>query len=191
MSQKYQWYILKVASNKEKKVKCFLENEIQGTKYEDIVKEIHIPTEKVYTIKQGKKKIKEKNVLPGYILISADLTNLALVHTICKVNGVIGFLTSGGRYSKTMGPKAVPEKEINQILHYGDEYFDGNSDEKLKLESPFLIGEVIKVIDGPFREFTGTIDKVLEDRNKVVVIIKIFGRETPTELRYNQVEKIY
>ncbi len=191
MDRKYAWYILKVVSNQEKKIKRYIENEIASKSLESAVVDIVVPVEKVYVVEKGKKKIKERNFLPGYILLSADLTHPAVLYFLGRVNGVIGFLTPEGRYSKTLMPKAVSEKEINAILGSNQGHFDEAAQEGIRLEVPFLVGEPIKVIDGPFREFMGTIDRILEDRSKIVVTIKIFGRETPTELNYSQVEKIY
>jgi transcriptional antiterminator NusG len=150
---------------------------------EKFIPEVMIPYEKVYVMRNGKKKIKERNYFPGYVLVSADFSHGEVQHVIKNVPGVIGFLGSGS------GPSRVPiplrQSEINRI--FGK--FDESNDEDAIMSSPFIVGEDVKVMDGPFNGFTGSIAQIFEDRKKLNVTVKIFGRSTPVELNYFQVEK--
>tara|TARA_B100000579_G_scaffold304868_1_gene254693 strand:+ start:267 stop:818 length:552 start_codon:yes stop_codon:yes gene_type:complete len=177
------WYVLRAISGKENKIKTYLEKEINRNKLEKFIPEIMIPHEKVYVMRNGKKKLKERNYLPGYVLVSADFTHGEVQHVIKNVPGVIGFLGSGTGASKV--PIPLREAEINRIFGKFDEENSGDE----SLISPFVVGEDVKVMDGPFSGFTGSISQVFEDRKKVNVTVKIFGRNTPVELNYYQVEK--
>lgn len=175
-----QWYVLRAISGQEKKVKQYLEAEIQRLKLQDAVAEIFIPTEKVYEIRNGKKKTREKSFLPGYLLIEADLQG-EVVQAIKDVPGVIGFLGS----EKGQTPVPLRKSEINKILGKAEELNEmGES-----LENPYHVGEMVKVMDGPFNGFSGVVEEVMEDKKKLKVMVKIFGRNTPLELNYLQVEK--
>lgn len=177
---KRKWYVVRAVTGKERKVKEQLEAEIDRHKIKDHVAQILIPTEKVYQIRNGKKISKERSYLPGYILIEADLGG-EIAHIIKGVTNVIGFL------GETKGSDPVPlrESEVNRILGKVDELTD--SDESFDI--PYVVGEVVKVIDGPFNNFTGVIENVNEEKRKLQVMVKIFGRKTPLELGYMQVEK--
>jgi transcriptional antiterminator NusG len=175
-----QWYVLRAISGQEKKVKQYLEAEIQRLKLQDAVAEIFIPTEKVYEIRNGKKKTREKSFLPGYLLIEADLQG-EVVQVIKDVPGVIGFLGS----ERGQTPVPLRKSEINKILGKAEELNEmGES-----LENPYHVGEMVKVMDGPFNGFSGVVEEVMEDKKKLKVMVKIFGRNTPLELNYLQVEK--
>jgi transcriptional antiterminator NusG len=139
-----------------------------------------VPTEKVYQVRNGKKVSKERNYFPGYILIEAALVG-EVVHTIKSITGVIGFLGA------TKGGDPVPLRltEVNRILGKVDELAE--SEELINV--PYIIGETVKVIDGPFNGFNGLIEKIDEDKRKLLVMVKIFGRKTPLELNFMQVEK--
>lgn len=136
-------------------------------------------------MRNGKKTIREKNFFPGYIMINADLTNGEAVHTIKSVPGVIGFLGSN-RNSVEKVPVALRESEINRILGRVDD----SQDDLMKFETTFIKGEIVKVIDGPFNTFTGSVEEVFDEKKKLNVMVKIFGRNTPLELNYSQVEKL-
>ncbi len=180
-----KWYVVRVVSGKEKKAKSYLEMEIARYKLQDFIPEIMIPSEKVYEMRQGKKRVRERNFFPGYMIVSADLTHGEAAHLITSIPGIIGFLGSNsGGASKT--PVPLRESEINRILgRVGDvEEFEET------LDSPYIVGEEVKVMDGPFSGFTGMIEEVFEERKKLNVMVKIFGRNTPVELNYMQVEKI-
>ena len=174
-----KWYVIRAISGKEKKVKQYIESEINRLKLNDYVSQVLIPTEKIYQIKEGKKVSKERSYLPGYVLIEANLTG-EIPHIIQNITGVINFLGSKGE-----SPQALRPAEVNRLLGKVDELAD--SEESLNI--PFVVGETVKVIDGPFNTFSGVIEEVNEEKKKLKVMVKIFGRKTPLELSYMQVEK--
>ena len=174
-----KWYVVRVISGKEKKIKGYIESEINRLKLNNYVEQVLIPTEKIYQIKAGKKVSKERNYLPGYILIEAELSG-EIPHIIQNVTGVINFLGSKGEK-----PAPLRMSEVNRILGKVDELAE--SEEVLNI--PFVVGESIKVVDGPFNSFSGIIEEVNEEKKKLKVMVKIFGRKTPLELSYMQVEK--
>jgi len=175
-----KWYVIRAISGKERKVKELLELEIDRHKLNDYVEQVLIPTEKIYQIKNGKKISKEKNYFPGYVLIQAALIG-EVEHVIKSLTNVIGFLgaTKGG------DPLPMRQAEVNRILGKVDEL--AVSDEEMDI--PYVIGESVKVIDGPFNNFNGVIKEIKEEKKKLTVMVKIFGRKTPLELNYMQVEK--
>lgn len=175
-----RWYCLRVISGKERKLKERIELEIRRSKWEDFVTSIVVPTEKVYKIRNGKKVILEKNILPGYILVEAEEGKLngEISQSIANVNNVIHFLGK-------QVPTPMRESEVNRILGKVDEANDAG----VALEEPFIIGETIKIIDGPFNEFVGVIQEINDEKKKLKVIVKIFGRGTEVELNFIQVEK--
>lgn len=179
-----KWYVVRVVSGQEKKIKSYLETEIARQDLDEFIPQVLIPSEKVYEMRNGKKRVRERNFFPGYVLVSADLTHGEAHHTVTSIPGVIGFLGSNdGGASKT--PVPLRQSEINRILGKVDE-----TDEfEEKLDTPFIVGESVKVMDGPFSGFTGTVEEVFEERKKLNVMVKIFGRNTPVELNYMQVEK--
>ena len=174
-----KWYVLRAIGGKEKKVKEYVESEIQRLNLQEFVSQVLIPTEKVYQIRNGKKISKERNYFPGYILIEAALIG-EIPHILVNIPNVIGFL--GGKDDE---PTPLRVSEVNRILGKVDELAD--SDEELNV--PFFVGESVKVIDGPFNSFTGIIEEVNEEKKKLKVMVKIFGRKTPLELSFMQVEK--
>ncbi|MBM3177460.1 MAG: transcription termination/antitermination factor NusG [Bacteroidetes bacterium] len=180
-----KWYVLRVISGQEKKVKSYLETEVERSKLKDYIPEVLIPSEKVFEMRNGKKKVRERNFFPGYVLVSADLAHPEAQHTVTNIPGVIGFLGDSGA-SASKEPVALRQSEVNRILGKVDE--SDASEEKL--EKPFNKGESVKVMDGPFSGFTGTVEEIFEDKKKLNVMVKIFGRNTPVELSYLQVEKI-
>lgn len=179
-----KWYVVRVVSGQEKKIKSYLETEVGRQKLEEYIPQVLIPSEKVYEMRNGKKRVRERNFFPGYVLVSADLSHGEAHHIVTSIPGVIGFLGSNdGGASKT--PVPLRQSEINRILGKVDE-----TDEfEEKLDTPFIVGESVKVMDGPFSGFTGTVEEVFEERKKLNVMVKIFGRNTPVELNYMQVEK--
>lgn len=181
MELKKRWYALRVVSGKENKAKSYIEAEISRAGYADYVEEVLVPTEKVPQIRNGKKINKEKVLLPGYIMVKADIGG-EVQHLIKGISGVIGFLGQerGGN------PSPMTQAEVNRMLGIVDEMSD-------KVEAvliPYEVGETVKIIDGPFSGFTAVIEKVNEEKRKLEVIVKIFGRKTPMEVSYMQVEKI-
>lgn len=179
-----KWYVVRAISGREKKVKGYLEQEISRNGIEELVPQVLIPSEKVYEMRNGKKRVRERNFFPGYIMIQADLTNGETQHIITNTPDVIGFLGEGST-SSTKEPVPLRQNEVNRILGRVDE----SDENEEKLDTPFIIGESVKVMDGPFSGFTGTVEEVFEDRKKLNVTVKIFGRNTPVELNYIQVEK--
>ncbi|MES2139944.1 MAG: transcription termination/antitermination protein NusG [Bacteroidota bacterium] len=175
-----KWYVVRAISGQEKKVKQYIEVEINRLGLSSYVSQILIPTEKIYQIRNGKKVSKERPFYSGYILIEALLVG-EVPHVIKNITGVIGFL------GETKGGLPVPMRlaEVNRILGTVD-VLEG-SDAQLNI--PFIVGETVKVINGPFNGFTGTIEKVNEEKKKLEVMVKIFGRKTPLELGYMEVEK--
>ncbi len=175
-----KWYVLRTIGGKEKKAKEYIEGEIASAGLQDYVSQVLIPTEKVYQIRNGKKISKERNFFPGYLLVEASLVG-EVTHILRNVTNVIGFLgdTKGGE------PVPMRQSEVNRILGKVDEL--SISDEELTI--PFVVGESIKVIDGPFNGFNGIIEEINEEKKKLKVMVKIFGRKTPLELGFMQVEK--
>jgi transcriptional antiterminator NusG len=193
MSEEKKWYVLRVISGKEKKVKQNIESEVSRSNWGSYITQVLVPTEKVYQIKNGKKQVKDRNYFPGYLLVEIldqdyederkrkEQLKLvqSIVQSISAVNGVINFL----------GDKGVPvplrKVEVNRILGKVDEMQESGE----VMTEPYLIGETIKIIDGPFNDFFGVIEEINDDRKKLKVIVKIFGRRTPVELSFTQVEK--
>jgi transcription termination/antitermination protein NusG len=177
---KKRWYVVRSVSGKENKVKEYLEMEINRLKMNDFFGQILIPTEKVFQIRNGKKISKEKAYLPGYVLVEASLVG-EVPHVIKGIPNVIGFLGA----EKGGEPMPMRQTEVNRILGKVDELSE--SEEEMKI--PFVVGESVKVIDGPFNNFNGTIDEINEEKKKLKVMVKIFGRKNLVELSYMQVEK--
>lgn len=175
-----KWFVVRAVSGKERKVKEQLELEISRQKLSDYVGQILIPTEKVFQIRNGKKINKEKTYLPGYVLVEVALIG-EVQHVIKGITNVIGFL--GGK--KGGDPIPMRLSEVNRILGKVDELSE--TEEELRI--PFTIGEAVKVIDGPFNNFSGVVDEINEEKKKLKVMVKIFGRKNLLELSYMQVEK--
>jgi transcription termination/antitermination protein NusG len=178
--QEKKWYVLRAIGGKEKKVKEYIESEIARLNLEDSISQVLIPTEKVYQIRNGKKISKERNFFPGYVLIEASLAG-EVPHILQNVPNVIGFLGQKG----TEEPTPLRTSEVNRILGKVDELNAGDEE----INTPFYVGEAVKVIDGPFNSFTGIIEEVNDEKKKLKVMVKIFGRKTPLELSFMQVEK--
>jgi len=177
-ADQFKWYVVRAITGQEKKVKAMIESELSYYKLDTHVPQILIPTQKVYEIKNGKKTSREKNYFPGYILIQAELVG-EVVPTIKGINGVVGFLGDSGN------PEPMRQSEVNRILGQVDE---ANEEGESMIE-PFIVGEFVKVTDGPFSGFNGVIEEINEEKKKLKVMVKIFGRKTPLELNYIQVEK--
>lgn len=183
----YKWYVVRAISGKEKKAKEYIESEVAKRGLADLVHQVLIPTEKVYTVRNGKKVAKERNYFPGYVLVQADFSQREdLIPIIQNVPNVLDFLRERGTKGQNNG-KPIPMRtaEINRIL--------GNIDEQAELDGSmgerFIVGESVKVIDGPFNSFSGVVEEVNDEKKKLTVTVKIFGRKTPLELTFNQVEK--
>lgn len=178
MNDSLKWYVVRAVSGKEKKVKQYLDTEISRLNVEHLIPQVLIPTEKVVQMRAGKKVTKERSYLPGYVLVEANLDS-ELEQMIKSITNVIGFLGAQGH------PVPLRQSEVNRILGKVDEMTEiGNV-----VNMHFYIGEGVKVMDGPFNGFSGTIEEVNDDKKKLKVMVKIFGRKTPLELNYMQVEK--
>ncbi|MDX9882862.1 MAG: transcription termination/antitermination protein NusG [Prolixibacteraceae bacterium] len=175
-----KWYVLRTIGGKEKKVKEYIESEIANAGLQEYVSQVLIPTEKVFQIRNGKKISKERNFFPGYVLVEACLVG-EIPHILKNITNVIGFL------GDTKGGDPVPMRlsEVNRILGRVDEMAEKNEE----MNIPYVVGETVKVIDGPFNGFNGIIEHINEEKKKLQVMVKIFGRKTPLELSYMQVEK--
>jgi transcriptional antiterminator NusG len=176
-----KWYVVRAVSGQENKIKAYIEQEVNRVGMADYVSQVLVPTEKVVQVKDGKKISKERVYFPGYVMIEANLTG-EIPHIIKSITGVIGFL------GETKGGDAVPLRlaEVNRMLGKVDEL----SITTENVNIPFSIDETVKVIDGPFNGFNGTIEKINEEKRKLEVMVKIFGRKTPLELSFMQVEKV-
>ena len=177
---KTKWYSLRVISGKERKIKERIELEITRSGWTEIVPQILVPTERVYKIRNGKKVVLERNILPGYILVEALPQKFSgeIVQTIANIPNVIHFL---GRNN----PIPMQPAEANRLLGKVDE----SQEQGELIIEPFIKGETIKIIDGPFNDFIGDIVEVNEEKKKLKVIVKIFGRGTEVELNFMQIEK--
>ncbi|MEZ4852707.1 transcription termination/antitermination protein NusG [Flavobacterium sp.] len=176
-----KWYVVRAVSGQENKVKHYIETESARLGMEDYIAQVLVPTEKVVQVKDGKKTTKERVYFPGYVMVEANLTG-EVPHMIKSIPGVIGFLgeTKGG------DPVPLRQSEVNRMLGKVDEL----AVKADNLAIPYLVGDTVKVIDGPFNGFNGTVEKVNEEKRKLEVMVKIFGRKSPLELSFMQVEKV-
>ena len=173
-----KWYVVRAISGNENKVKQYLENEIVNQNIQEYISQVLIPKEKIYLIRNGKKVSKERNYFPGYVLIEAALVG-EIPHIIRNIPGVLGFLGAKGE------AHPLRPSEVKRILGK----FDELSEQGEEVNIPFIIGETVTVIDGPFNSFSGVIEEINEEKKKLKVMVKIFGRKTPLELRFMQVQK--
>ncbi|MCK9167705.1 MAG: transcription termination/antitermination protein NusG [Bacteroidales bacterium] len=173
-----RWYVIRAISGKEKRVKLYIESEVARNNLHDYVSQILIPTEKVFQVRNGKKISKERNYFPGYVLVEAILIG-EVAHIIKNTPDVLSFLGSKNE------PEPLRPSEVNRILGKVDEL----SEQGEELNVPFIVGESVKVTDGPFNSFSGIIEEINEEKKKLKVMVKIFGRKTPLELGFMQVEK--
>ncbi|MDP8215030.1 MAG: transcription termination/antitermination protein NusG [Candidatus Euphemobacter frigidus] len=173
----HQWYVIHTLSGQEQKVKDTLERRIALDNLKDKITEILIPYERVSEVKGGKKIITQRKFWPGYVFVKMEYMDTTF-YVINEIPGVIGFVGT------TIPPQPVKESEITSVLTQIEE-----KKEKVKPKVLFLVGESVKVNDGPFANMTGLVENVDPDKGKMTVRISIFGRETPVELEYWQVEK--
>ncbi|GAB4292770.1 MAG: transcription termination/antitermination protein NusG [Ignavibacteriaceae bacterium] len=172
-----KWYVVRTFSGHENKVKNLLEAELaENEELRSKIVEILVPTEKVFEVKDGKKKSKTKNFFPGYILIHAELDN-KVKEFILNTTSVMGFL--GTRNN----PNALQPEEVKRIV--GRISQDESTE---RMETIFRSGDLVKIIDGPFNNFSGTIQEVNEEKMKIKVMVSIFGRKTPVEIDFVQAE---
>ena len=175
-----KWYVVRAVGGKEKKAKEYIENEARRLGIEDYVSQVLVPADKIFQVKNGKKVSRERLFFPGYVLIEAHLTG-EIIHIIRNLPNVSGFLTEGA----DKVPVPLRDSEVNKILGRADEAME-RDEENLY---PFIIGEAVKIVDGPFNGFDGTIEEILHDKKKLKVMVKIFGRKTILELNFVQVVK--
>lgn len=173
-----KFYVLRAISGKENKVREYLEAELKNTDLGEYVSQVLIPTEKTFTVRNGKKVMKERAYLPGYVLVEAALVG-EVAHRLRNIPNVIGFL--GG----SDNPVPLRPSEVNRILGTVDEF----QEQQEEMDVQFYVGENVKVTFGPFSGFSGLIEEVNTEKKKLKVMVKIFGRKTPLELGYMQVEK--
>ncbi len=180
--EKKAWYVLRAISGKEAKVKEVLDAQIRNTDLGKYVFQVLIPTEKVLTVRGGKKVVKEKNLYSGYVFIEAILHG-EVMHELRNTTNVIDFLRGKGKGAQ---PEALRQSEVQRMLGMADEMADITIDSI----NDYLVGETVKVIFGPFNGFAGEIEEVDRDKKKLKVMVKIFGRKTPLELENSQVERV-
>lgn len=173
-----KWYVLRAVSGKESKVKEYLDVDIKNSNLSEYVSQVLIPTEKVYQVRNGKKVVKERCYLPGYVLVEAALVG-EVAHHLRNTPNVVGFL--GG----SDNPVPLRQSEVRRILGTVDELQEGGED----ISIPYVIGDTVKVTVGPFSGFSGLIEEVNGEKRKLKVMVKIFGRKTPLELGFMDVEK--
>ena len=185
-----KWYVLRTAGGKEKKAKEYLEKEIVRYHLDDQVDQVIIPVEKKYNVKNGKRVESEKPLMPGYVLINAELSGELERIIREEVPGMAGFLTekSNSAEKDKAGekvPVAIRDEEARRIL--GQQDMEAQSEGTTEVD--YKVGDSVKITDGPFTGFSGTVDGIVEDRSKLKVIVMIFGRKTLLELSFNQVTK--
>ena len=181
---KKEWYVVRAIGGKENKVKEYLEAEIRRSHLEEYISQVLIPTEKVYTIRNGKKVSKERVSYPGYVLVEAVFDG-QIPYIIRNIPNVLGFLGDTKEDSRQLKATPLRPQEVARILGRVDEMSEMDEEQEI----PYVVGEVVKVTDGPFSSFQGTIESVNNETKKLVVSVKIFGRKTPMELSFTQVEK--
>jgi transcriptional antiterminator NusG len=180
-AQETKWYVIRVVSGKEKKIKEYIDKEVKINNWSSSVVQVLCPVEKVFKVLNGKKVLREKTLFPGYILLEAIDGKLTddIIHAIKNVTNVIHFL--GKEH-----PTALRKAEVNKMFGKMDEV----SEAGIGYAEPYIIGETVKIVDGPFNDFNGTVEEINQEKKKLKVVVKIFGRATPVELNYSQVEKL-
>lgn len=172
------WYVVHTQTGLEEKVKNALENKINFEGLNELITKVIIPTEQVSEIRSGKKKISQRKFFPGYLLVEMDLTEQTYLF-VKNAPGVTGFIGLGRK------PMPLPQSEVDNILKKTEE-----TQVKPSPKIVFEKGEQVRVTEGPFLNFNGTIDEIHPEKGKIKVSVSIFGRSTPVELEYWQVEKV-
>ncbi|MEO0465879.1 MAG: transcription termination/antitermination protein NusG [Pseudomonadota bacterium] len=177
-----RWYIVHAYSNFEKKVASAIMEQAERKQLNELIEDIQVPTEEVVEVARGKKKTVEKRFFPGYVLLKAQLTDdvYHLVKDTPKVSGFLG--ADGGKR-----PLPVPQREVDRILGTTEE---GETTERVRPAIIFEIGQPVRVNEGPFQGFEGEVEEVDEENARLKVTVSIFGRATPVDLEYEQVEKL-
>lgn len=174
MEEKTQWYVVHTYSGHENKVKTNLEKRIKSIGIQEKIKEILVPTEEKVKKRRGKEKVVDKKIFPGYIIVHMEMNDKTW-YVIKNTPGVTGFVSSGKK------PLPLERDEIDHIL-------SGMGMEKEEISVDFEVGDKVEVIDGPFEEFIGIVQEIHPQQKKVKVMVSMFGRETPVELDFSQVE---
>ena len=180
------WYVIHAYSGHENKVEKQLRNLMAGEPFKEAIFDVKVPSEDVVEIKEGKKKISSKKFLPGYVLIEMDLPERGWKEVcagIRRIAGITGFVGT----ARNQKPQSISQEEARSILRKAGEI---KSNRVLKPKHTFLAGELVRIVDGPFDSFSGNIDEVNLEKGKLRVMVGIFGRSTPVELDFLQVEKI-
>ena len=177
MAVEYRWYCLRAISGKELKVKELLEAQIKNGEFKGNVEQVIVPTEKVVVQKGNKKDIKEKVLFSGYVFVRCKLVGEVQAQ-LANTTNVVNFLM--GRVTKK--PEPLPDDQIAAMLGNVDERIDAQETAQVT----FMVGETIKVNDGPFKDFDGVIEEISDEKKKLKVSVKIFGRKTPLELNFDQ-----
>jgi transcriptional antiterminator NusG len=172
-----RWYIVHAYSNFEKKVKDSILEQAQNRGLTDVIEDVLVPTEKVQEVRRGRKIESDRKFFPGYVLVRCEMTD-EIYHLIKNTPKVTGFLGDGKK------PSPIPDAEAQRILQQVQEGI-----ERPKPSITFEIGEQVRVADGPFASFNGTVEEVDDGRSRLKVAVSIFGRATPVELEFTQVEK--
>ena len=172
-----EWYTIRVISGKEQKIQEIIKQEVERSNLSDSVQDILVPTENKVEMKDGKKKIKTKVFFPGYILVNMALDNKSK-YLIENIDGVMSFVGPKG------SPQPVKPEEISRIIGVSE-----NGEDREMISIPFKVGDSIKIIDGPFLDFSGFVQEVNNEKQKLKVSVSLFGKPTPVELDYLQVEK--
>ena len=181
-----KWYVLRVVSGKERSVKEYLDKDIARNGWTNTIRQIFLPMEKVFKVQNGKKVMREKNYFPGYVMLEVEDGKLTddIVQHVSNISNIMHFLTDGkGSKGNII---SLRKSEVNKMLGEVDEM----NDVGVTISEPFIVGEIIKIIEGPFNDFNGVIEEVNDEKKKLKVTVKIFGRSTPVELNYMQVEKL-
>lgn len=181
--ERYRWYAVRIISGHENKVKAYLDSEIRSEGYDDRIKNVLIPLEKVFEVKGGKKKVKYKNFLPGYILIQAELDD-KIRNFISQAPSIINMVGSKSVQGTKLEPIPLKKAEVKRIASLLSEESDTE-----KIDLHLNVGDPVKVTSGPFNNFSGNVLEINAEKMKVKVMVSIFGRKTPIELEFTQIEK--
>ena len=177
-----EWYVIHTFSGHENKVKLSLERQVENLNLQEQIFQVKIPTVEVPEVKEGKKKVKTKKFFPGYVLIEMELNDV----TWSVVKGVPGVTNFVGAYGDAR-PKPLSREEVNSLF---DQMGEQTAREKVSIAMDFSVGEHVRVIDGPFSNFSGVVEEVYPEKGRLRVKVEIFGRGTPVELAFIQVGKI-
>ena len=172
------WFTLRVISGKENKIKDAILYDVSISEMGEKISDVLVPSENIVEMKDGKKKIKEKVFFPGYLLVRLEMDK-ETKYLLENINGVISFVGPKGQ------PQPLKPEEVQRFL---GEYGGGDGPLKTSEAAPYKVGDSVKVIDGPFMDFSGYVQEVNHDKQKLKVLVSIFGRQTPVELDYLQVE---